>query len=280
MRTRPSKPNRSKRNGLHFMSRFGDSDDEEPSRLDFRSRFDDSSDDDDDNDNGDGEEEKHHHLLFHHRHRNDNEQHEDRPVRGIPRLRGMHDGDSTELEDSSEDEAPGMNSEASALAAVARSRGMTAGELDDFLHRPAIKPRKGGGGGGGFLQRLHVAKTKSHSVNGTTSPVVNSEEKGRSKKRYSWLSPSSSSSSSPKFHKRVQQHNTGNNNNHHSTVSNRGSDFANNEQQPPPTPDSNVLDRQEGCYAGALMDVAITPKTPPQKKTHFTALRKAFGLTA
>ncbi|RHZ63927.1 uncharacterized protein CDV56_109283 [Aspergillus thermomutatus] len=111
-----------------FVSRFPDSDDED---ADFRQRklqlrYDDSSDD---------EEGRVIHTL--------------RPVRGIPRRQGTNDGDSTELEDSSENERPATPAPAAVskkpnllshdpgLAAVARSRGMTEEELDEFLHRPA-----------------------------------------------------------------------------------------------------------------------------------------------
>lgn len=111
-----------------FVSRFPDSDDED---ADFRQRklsrrYDDSSDD---------EGGRAVHTL--------------RPVRGIPRRHGTNDGDSTELEDSSENERPTTPAPAAvskkpntpshdpALAAVARSRGMTEEELEEFLHRPA-----------------------------------------------------------------------------------------------------------------------------------------------
>lgn len=81
-----------------------------------------------------------------------------RPVRGIPRRRGTKDGDSTELEDSSEGErhqqAPRMVAPSidpmpprsrdqnappnmSGMAAVARQRGMTQRELEEFLMQPS-----------------------------------------------------------------------------------------------------------------------------------------------
>ncbi|KAH1487095.1 hypothetical protein LV164_003435 [Aspergillus fumigatus] len=111
-----------------FISRFPDSDDED---ADFRQRklqrrYDDSSDDE-----------------------QDRVMRGLRPVRGIPRRQGTNDGDSTELEDSSENERPATPAPAAVskkpdlpshdpgLAAVARSRGMTEAELDEFLHRPA-----------------------------------------------------------------------------------------------------------------------------------------------
>lgn len=81
-----------------------------------------------------------------------------RPVRGIPRRKGTNDGDSTELEDSSEGErqpqasrlvAPPINARRptsrdqnpsspnmSGMAAVARSRGMTQRELEEFIMQP------------------------------------------------------------------------------------------------------------------------------------------------
>ncbi|KAJ6092796.1 hypothetical protein N7486_008085 [Penicillium sp. IBT 16267x] len=98
-----------------------------------------------------------------------------RPVRGIPRRHGAHDGDSTDLDDSSEGErrqqsrpvavtaprarptppasrdrnaAPNM----SGLAAVARQRGMTQQELEEFI----MQPRKQG-----LLTRLGLKKSKN-----------------------------------------------------------------------------------------------------------------------
>ncbi|GFF58880.1 woronin body major protein [Aspergillus udagawae] len=111
-----------------FVSRFPDSDDEDADfqQRKFQRRYDDSSDD---------EPGRVMHTL--------------RPVRGIPRRQGTNDGDSTELEDSSENEGPATPAAAAVskksnipshdpgLAAVARSRGMTEEELDEFLHRPA-----------------------------------------------------------------------------------------------------------------------------------------------
>ncbi|PKX97143.1 uncharacterized protein P174DRAFT_428614 [Aspergillus novofumigatus IBT 16806] len=126
--SRSPKPKATKTATPRFVSRFPDSDDED---ADFRQRklqrrYDDSSDD---------EQGRVMHSL--------------RPVRGIPRRQGTNDGDSTELEDSSENERPATPAPAAVskkpdlpshdpgLAAVARSRGMTEEELDEFLHRPA-----------------------------------------------------------------------------------------------------------------------------------------------
>ena len=146
-------------------SRFGDSDDEGddgPMRA-FRSRFADSSDEDEPGPN----------TL--------------RPVRGIPRRHGMQDGESTELEDSSDGEerrrhvaplpattAPKQSPKKSApsspsgLAAVARSRGVSREELEDFLHQPSRKP--------GILSRLHIRKPKNNPEpklrKSTPEPVV------------------------------------------------------------------------------------------------------------
>ncbi|KAJ5689519.1 hypothetical protein N7462_003911 [Penicillium macrosclerotiorum] len=133
-------------------SRFADSDGEgdEAQPQIFRSRFADSSDEE----------------------AGDNSM---RPVRGIPRRRGAHDGDSTELEDSSEEDrhqrapvvaaplpnrtppasrdknAPNM----SGFAAVARQRGMSQRELEEFLMQP---PR---GRKPGLLTRLGIKKAKN-----------------------------------------------------------------------------------------------------------------------
>lgn len=127
-------------------SRFEDSDgdDDEGLHRTFRSRFADSSDEDEPG------------------------QDTMRPVRGIPRRHGMQDGESTELEDSSDEErrrpgssatAPARNisspgpTDAAAMAAVARSRGVSRGELEDFLHQPSRKP--------GILNRLNLRKGRN-----------------------------------------------------------------------------------------------------------------------
>ncbi|KAJ5908173.1 hypothetical protein N7495_000855 [Penicillium taxi] len=107
-----------------------------------------------------------------------------RPVRGIPRRKGTHDGDSTELEDSSEEEdghhpgkpgsvnltklvrkPPGSRdsnsaSNMSGMAAVARQRGMTQRELEEFIMQPS------GGRKPGLLSRLGLKKpaNKDHRV--------------------------------------------------------------------------------------------------------------------
>lgn len=146
-------------------SRFGDSDDEgdDGHMRSFRSRFADSSDEDEPGPN----------TL--------------RPVRGIPRRHGMQDGESTELEDSSDGEerrrhaaplptttTPKQSPKKSApssppgLAAVARSRGVSREELEDFLHQPSRKP--------GILSRLHIRKPKNNPEpklrKSTPEPVV------------------------------------------------------------------------------------------------------------
>ncbi|KAJ5149230.1 hypothetical protein N7448_000808 [Penicillium atrosanguineum] len=138
-------------------TRFANSDDEDESRPQvFRSRFADSSDEGEGSNNA------------------------MRPVRGIPRRQGAHDGDSTDLEDSSEDNrqqhgqaqtpgglvipprgdarlqrsrdhnAPNM----SGMAAVARQRGMSQKELEAFLMQPKKQ---------GFLTRIGLKKAKNDS---------------------------------------------------------------------------------------------------------------------
>lgn len=144
----PSKKKLSRAPGTLFLSpsRFEDSDgddDEGPHRT-FRSRFVDSSDEDEPGQN----------TM--------------RPVRGIPRRQGMQDGESTELEDSSDEErrrpdssatAPARNinspgpTDVTAMAAVARSRGVSRDELEDFLHQPSRKP--------GILSRLNLRKGRN-----------------------------------------------------------------------------------------------------------------------
>ena len=139
-------------------TRFANSDGEnedEPRPQFFTSRFADSSDDDATPSN----------VL--------------RPVRGIPRPQGADDGDSTELEDSSEEGArqqaqtgiasgaiassPGARGKnappsMSGMAAVAKQRGMTQRDLEEFIMAP---PR---GRKPGLLTRLGIKKPK-HSDN-------------------------------------------------------------------------------------------------------------------
>ena len=133
----PSKP------GVLFKSRFVDSDDEEAGNGPkfMHSRFVDSSDDERPAENS---------LP---------------PVRGIPRRQGRYDGDSTELEDSSEDDKrPPLrpttaqktvpSTDNPGLTAVAKSRGTTREELEGFLHQPPREHKTG------FLSRLSKKKPK------------------------------------------------------------------------------------------------------------------------
>jgi hypothetical protein len=99
-----------------------------------------------------------------------------RPVRGIPRRQGAHDGDSTELDDSSEEgtrqqtqptvapksiltppRSRGRNEpqSMSGMAAVAKQRGMSQRDLEEFLMSP---PR---GRKPGLLTRLGLKKDKN-----------------------------------------------------------------------------------------------------------------------
>lgn len=134
-------------------TRFVNSDDEDAPRAQvFRSRFADSSDEGEGNNNA------------------------MRPVRGIPRRKGARDGDSTDLDDSSEEERqhqaplavtprvgakpPGSRDKnappnMSGMAAVARQRGMSQRELEEFIMQPnrGRKP--------GLLTRLGLKKPKS-----------------------------------------------------------------------------------------------------------------------
>lgn len=135
----------SKPRGL-FRSRFGDSDDENDGHRGFQSRFDDSSDD-----------ERPGMTSM-------------RPVRGIPRRNGTDDGDSTDLEDSSEDErrrpparpasshVPTTTSDPSGLSALARSRGMTREELDQILNNPPTEKKPG------LFSRFSKKKPKQEHV--------------------------------------------------------------------------------------------------------------------
>ncbi|QQK43294.1 woronin body major protein [Penicillium digitatum] len=98
-----------------------------------------------------------------------------RPVRGIPRRQGADDGDSTELEDSSEESAqqqalPVLASHKmtspsgsrgksarnmSGMAAVAKQRGMSQRDLEEFIMAPP------GGRKRGLLTRLGIKKPKN-----------------------------------------------------------------------------------------------------------------------
>ncbi|KGO72000.1 hypothetical protein PEX1_033060 [Penicillium expansum] len=98
-----------------------------------------------------------------------------RPVRGIPRRQGADDGDSTELEDSSEEGArqqtqPVLASQTmasaygsrgknapnmSGMAAVAKQRGMSQRDLEEFIMAPP------GGQKRGLLTRLGIKKPRN-----------------------------------------------------------------------------------------------------------------------
>ncbi|KAL3493222.1 hypothetical protein BJX62DRAFT_88107 [Aspergillus germanicus] len=139
----------------------------------FRSRFEDS-----DSDSDGGVQNR----LIRHRPTRSMSDNDMRPVRGIPRRKGAHDGDSTELEDSSEGEgrpssaprtpsrraqrAEPTHDEKVALAALARSRGMTEQELDELLNRGSTgssrKPT--------LLNRLSLRKSKSPVQRGKLQP--------------------------------------------------------------------------------------------------------------
>ncbi|OOF89942.1 hypothetical protein ASPCADRAFT_401167 [Aspergillus carbonarius ITEM 5010] len=144
-----------KASGGVFASRFPDSDSDDEGYEAWRSRhrYDDSSD----------EETRGPNAM--------------RPVRGIPRRQGARDGDSTELEDSSDDEhraprailqSPGKPnpSRDPALAAVAKNRGMTEDELDEFLRQPnrGRKP--------GLFHRFSLRKSRSPVDRVQTKPSV------------------------------------------------------------------------------------------------------------
>ncbi|KAL3430333.1 hypothetical protein BDV09DRAFT_178794 [Aspergillus tetrazonus] len=135
------------------------------SNMPFASRFPDS-----DSDSDDGVQNRRLPRLAHRSARSMSD-YDMRPVRGIPRRQDAYDGDSTELEDSSDGErrpnsAPrGLAAEAPApkpqsptvrdpaLAAVAKSRGMTEEELEELLNRGS--PRKPN-----ILNRLSMKKSK------------------------------------------------------------------------------------------------------------------------
>lgn len=99
-----------------------------------------------------------------------------RPVRGIPRRQGADDGDSTELEDSSEEGArqqaqtriasaaigspPGSRGNTaphgmSGMAAVAKQRGMSQRELEEFIMAPPTSRKPS------ILTRLGLKKSKN-----------------------------------------------------------------------------------------------------------------------
>lgn len=134
-------------------TRFANSDGEDEARQQvFTSRFADSSDEDEPGNN----------KL--------------RPVRGIPRPQGADDGDSTELDDSSEESArrqaqPVASSSKNAtnmsgMAAVAKQRGMSQKDLEEFIMAPP-RDRKPG-----LLARLGIKKSKNsdHRLREAESP--------------------------------------------------------------------------------------------------------------
>ncbi|KAL2868511.1 uncharacterized protein BJX67DRAFT_43142 [Aspergillus lucknowensis] len=104
-----------------------------------------------------------------------------RPVRGIPRRKGAYDGDSTELEDSSDGEVASFSGPRTptrqaqqpqpthvrdpALAAVAKSRGMTEEELEELLNRGSSGMRKPN-----ILNRLSIRKSKPLVPRGKLQP--------------------------------------------------------------------------------------------------------------
>ncbi|PWY90875.1 hypothetical protein BO70DRAFT_392544 [Aspergillus heteromorphus CBS 117.55] len=147
-----------------FTTRFPDSDSDDEGYEAWKSqhRYDDSSDD--------GERGPNSNTL--------------RPVRGIPRRQGARDGDSTELEDSSDDDrsatpraapqSPGKStpSRDPALAAIAKNRGMTDEEMDDFL-RQSNRGRKPG-----LFHRFSIRKSKS-PVNRRLSTKAHAEASAR-----------------------------------------------------------------------------------------------------
>ncbi|KAL2820515.1 hypothetical protein BDW59DRAFT_150857 [Aspergillus cavernicola] len=132
----------------------------------FASRFPDS---DSDSDGGI----QNHRLQRPMRNMSDNDM---RPVRGIPRRKGAYDGDSTELEDSSDGEGrPTSGPKVSvrqpqpttvrdpALAAVAKSRGMTEGELEQLLSRGSSRKPT-------LFNRLSLKKPKPLVQRGKLQP--------------------------------------------------------------------------------------------------------------
>ncbi|KAJ5850965.1 hypothetical protein N7455_010821 [Penicillium solitum] len=150
-------------------TRFANSDGEDEARPQvFTSRFADSSDEDEPGSN------------------------QLRPVRGIPRRQGADDGDSTELEDSSEESArqqahPVFASKSvlsssgsrrtnapnmSGMAAVAKQRGMSQRDLEEFIMAPPHGRKQG------LLTRLGIKKPKNsdHGVReaGAQSPLERS----------------------------------------------------------------------------------------------------------
>ncbi|KAL4896082.1 hypothetical protein BDV59DRAFT_199296 [Aspergillus ambiguus] len=188
-----------------FTSRFADSDDEigdSHTSLRWRSRYGDSSDED-------------HGMVQ-----------TLRPVRGIPRRHGMNDGDSTELEDSSDNDtraAPAgpskrpsnnrighrsIKSDSAgarnpAFAAVARSRGMTEDELDEFMHQPSTGRRPS------LFRRLSLRKNKTppgRTLNDSAAPPRNGSvdhEAPRLDESNGTVVPANKTeSSSPKLHKK------------------------------------------------------------------------------
>lgn len=233
-----SKTKAAKSSGHHFLSRFDDSDDEGTSKgaRNFRSRFDDSSDDS---------------GPVH-----------SRPVRGIPRRKGTRDGDSTELEDSSGDERPPPweTPEDSALAAVARSRGMTTEQLEEFLNQPAKGPKIG------FFRRLHRKKSKridekARRPDPDNTATLDTHLEHSRPERDNHRTPRLQRSDGDAW-SRSNRH--------------EGNDNNNDNNERPQTADGVAAVNGNG-YSGAALDVVIAPRSTPRKK-RFPLLRKAFGL--
>ncbi|OJJ48363.1 hypothetical protein ASPZODRAFT_130368 [Penicilliopsis zonata CBS 506.65] len=267
-----------KASAIRFGSRFDDSDDEGHAPRTFRSRFADSSDDEDDQPS-----------VTRSRHL--------RPVRGIPRQNGAHDGDSTELEDSSDDDddddddvgkrpaaasasisapRPGLKrerlSDPSGLAAVARSRGVTREELQDLMRQPSRKS--------GLLSRFGRSKKPSMSAKNAKSgeeftphyvatvtsnmPVESPSSSPRLQKRMSKKPPPPQPKSTPTP----------------TTTSNNSSWPLRGESDRPRTADGagpRVLSQSPVPWESqvATSDVMITGSG---RKKRFPSLRRVFGL--
>lgn len=228
--------------GLHLSSRFGgDSDDEGGSSLapHYRSRFDDSSDDEG--------------PVASTR--------SPPQVRGIPRREGERDGDSTELEDSSEDGRPpppavAKNPEISALEALAKSRGMTVEQLEEFLNRPPQRKS------GRLLRRFKKSKNADEKMPRTDNDGTTSSHAHLDHPRLDHNQAGAGA-----FSSRIMQKKSD------SDVW-PPSNLSNGEPERPRTADGTVPSRNG--YSGEALDVVIAPPSPRKKR--FSALRKAFGL--
>lgn len=182
-----------------------------------------------------------------------------RPVRGIPRRHNAHDSESTELEDSSEndeEEIPpppvAKDPEASAMMAVARSRGMTVEQLEEFLRK---KPK--GRKTDYFLRLFGLKRFRNYNNNSIKNdleakkPANEDAEQSRAEREqragsFQALGDVNAAGALP------------------------------NDDEPEQKPEEDATVPSQNGYNGAALDVVIAPATG--RKRRFPILRKLLGL--